>query len=114
MAKTNQKIKISERIQIVESMDIFDKLLIWNHKNVNNLYHRTKLKLSGEKDHWADYKIDWKTFNQPYITEEIETVITMNKGKVDMKKEKRLISKEKEIHRWYHLFKTEIFNGRKV
>jgi len=101
MAKT----KIPEYIKEVENMNVFDKMLIWNHRNVCNIYSRTISKFNLEQDCWGDTKINFKDFNIPYTTTEKKMVI--KNGDIKFKSVK--VSKEKEIHRWYHLFKTEIF-----
>jgi hypothetical protein len=98
------EINIPVHIKELQQMDSFDKLLIWNHKNVNNIYNRTLTKFKKETDYWLNTKIDWKTFNnENYKVDDI--------GK-DWKKHgyaQRYLIKQTEIQRWYWLFKKEIF-----
>lgn len=105
------KTKIPQYIKEVEDMDVFDKMLIWNHCNVNQIYIRTVFKFNKKHDYFADSKITFNGFNIPYTTTENKLVMTV-KGKSKFKSFK--VSKERFIHHWHHLFKQEIFNGRKV
>ena len=108
MELNKEIINIPNYIKEVEEMDVFDKLLIWNHANVNNLYHRTKLRFLGEKDYW-NVSLKWEDFkNERYA------VVDIGKDWEIHNYAQRYLVGEAEIHRWYHLFKKEIFNGRKI